>query len=92
MKWSEKTRVDFIGYASENTRYDYAIVYTDRFFGKSLVVCMQTGRSSFLCYDDAQNVEYLQKTYKIAGREEAEELSVFLQQHLPAVSHHQDQY
>jgi len=46
---SESAKVDFFGYASERARYDFAIVFTNRFFGKPLVVCMQTGRSSLLC-------------------------------------------
>ncbi|WP_199617747.1 DUF3055 domain-containing protein [Paenibacillus alkalitolerans] len=80
---SESTTVEFFGYVSERARYDFAIVHTDSFFGKPLVVCMQTGRSSLLCADDAANTEYLQKLYGIDTIEEAQELSVIMQQRLP---------
>lgn len=80
---SENAKVDFFGYASERARYDFSIVFTDSFFGKPLVVCMQTGRSSLLCADDIENTENLQKLFAITSSEEAEELAVILKQRLP---------
>lgn len=83
---TERTQVSFIGYASEASRYDFAIIYTDCFFGKPLVVCMQTGKSALLCENDLNNLEYLQQVYNISSREEAEEISHFLLQRIPAVT------
>jgi len=80
---TENAKVDFFGYASERARYDFAIVFTNRFFGKPLVVCMQTGRSSLLCADDLKNTETLQRTFSIAGEEGAAELAALLKQRLP---------
>ncbi|HZG85459.1 DUF3055 domain-containing protein [Paenibacillus sp.] len=80
---SEQTKVDFFGYATERARYDFAIVYTNRFFGKPLVVCMQTGRSSLLSADDLANTEHLQRIFSLSGAEEAEDLAVILRQRLP---------
>jgi hypothetical protein len=80
---SETSKVVFFGYASERARYDFAIVFTNGFFGKPLVVCMQTGRSSLLCADDTANIEYLQKIFAIVDAEEAKELALILQQRLP---------
>ncbi|HZG56667.1 DUF3055 domain-containing protein [Paenibacillus sp.] len=80
---SESAKVDFFGYASERARYDFAIVFTNRFFGKPLVVCMQTGRSSLLCADDLTNTENLQRTFAIENEEEAGELAMLLKQRLP---------
>lgn len=82
---SERAHVHFIGYASEIARYDFAIVYTDSFFGKPLVICMQTGKSALLCENDLNNLEYLQRVFSISGRTEAEELAIFLRQRVPAV-------
>jgi hypothetical protein len=75
---TEQTQVNFAGYISENARYDFSIIETDQFFGKSLVVCMQTGRSSLMCFDDLSNLDYLQSVFNIVRKEEAEELSNFL--------------
>lgn len=83
---SEQTQVRFIGFVSELGRYDFGIVYTQMFFGKLLVVCMQTGRSSLLSLEDAENLEYLQQIYNLRSIEEAEEISIFLKNHLPAQS------
>jgi hypothetical protein len=88
---SETSTVSFVGYISETARYDYAIVYTDCFFGKPLVVCMQTGKSALLCADDIHQFEYLQKLFSLASHKEAKELSLFLSQRIPDMSL-QDQY
>ncbi|GIP32860.1 DUF3055 domain-containing protein [Paenibacillus sp. J2TS4] len=86
----ERATVHFIGYASETTRYDFAIVYTEHFFGKPLVLCMQTGKSTLLCLDDVNNLEHLQTHFGVK-LDEAEELSSFFHERLPAVGLH-DQY
>lgn len=88
---SERTQVNFIGYASEMARYDFAIVYTDSFFGKPLVICMQTGKSALLCEHDLENLDYLQHVFNISTKNEAEELSIFLRQRIPSVPS-QEQY
>jgi hypothetical protein len=88
---TENTQVSFIGYASETARYDFAVVYTDSFFGKPLVVCMQTGKSALLCENDLENLEYLQRIFSISDRKQTEELSQFLKQRIPAIPS-QEQY
>lgn len=80
---SEDTKVRFIGFVSNHARYDFGIVYTRQFFGKPLVVCMQTGRSTLLCAEDVSRVEHIQQVFNINCIEEAEVLSTFFQQHLP---------
>jgi len=80
---SEQSKVEFFGYATEQARYDFAIVYTNRFFGKPLVVCMQTGRSSLLSADDLANTDHLQRVFSLPSGEEAEDLAVILRQRLP---------
>ena len=82
----ESSKVNFIGYVSERARYDFAIVYTDSFFGKPLVVCMQTGRSTLLCDSDLNDAEQLQRTFLIKDDAEADELAQFLRQRLPGLS------
>jgi len=79
----DENESDFFGYASERARYDFAIVFTNRFFGKPLVVCMQTGRSSLLSADDLSDTENLQRTFAIDNEEEAGELAMLLKQRLP---------
>jgi hypothetical protein len=83
---SEKAKVRFVGFISEHGRYDFGIVYTHMFFGKPLVVCMQTGRSSLLSLEDAENLEYLQKIFGLRSKEEAEEISIFFKSNLPTIT------
>jgi hypothetical protein len=83
---SEQVKVRFVGFSSDKARYDFGIVYTTQFFGKPLVVCMQTRTSSLMCSEDVVNTEYLQKTFKLSDHEEAEKLKEFFKLNLPAVS------
>ncbi|MBO8171181.1 MAG: DUF3055 domain-containing protein [Bacillaceae bacterium] len=82
---SERTKVRFVGLTTGQARYDFAIVYTKQFFEKPLVVCMQTGRSTLLCSEEARNASYLQQVFQLEKKEEADELSDFFIQNLPRV-------
>lgn len=82
---SELTHVHFIGYATEHARYDFSIVYTDHFFGKTLVICMQTGRSALLDANDLTNTDYLQLKFSIANPESAAELALCLAARIPSL-------
>jgi len=82
---TESTKVRFLGLASKDSRYDFGVVFTKQFFGKPLVICMQTGRSTLMCSEEAQSVEHIQKAFNIENEKEANELSEFFQHHLPSM-------
>ena len=82
----ENVKVQFIGFTTENARYDFGIVYTNMFFGKPLVICMQTGRSTLLCADEAENVDHLMKVFQINCLKEAEDLALWFRSKLPTMS------
>jgi len=82
---AEQTNVNFIGCISENARYDFSIIYTNHFFGKPLVVCMQTGRSAVIGTEDLNHVDYIQKMFHITDRKVGEDLAVLLRSRIPAV-------
>lgn len=86
---TEQAQVNFIGYATENERFDLAIMYTDNFFGKPLVICMQSGKSAVLSADDLDNLDYLQKAFSIRSHGEAVAFQSFLHQRLPAILAHE---
>ena len=67
----EDVKVRFVGFTPEEARYDFGLVYTNMFFGKPLVICMQTGRSTLLDPLDLENIDYLQKTLKIPDMKQA---------------------
>lgn len=83
---SENAKVRFLGFASEESRHDFGIVYTHKFDGKPLVICMQTGQSTLLCSEDAVNPGYLQKVFRLKSASEAEALSAFFQEYLPTIT------
>ena len=80
---NEKVQVRFVGFTTEDTRYDFGIVHTNMFFGKPLIVCMQTGRSALLDPADLDNIEYLQATFHIKETKQAADLAEFFQSALP---------
>lgn len=80
----EQSQVRYVGFLSDSMRFDFCIVYTTMFFGKTLIVDMQTGRSALMNESDLSNIEYLQKLYNMDDRREAEELADFFKAILPA--------
>jgi hypothetical protein len=83
---TERVRVRFVGFTTEEVRYDFGIIHTNMFFGKPLVICMQTGRSTLLDANDFKNYEFLQSAFHIKSRKEAEDLSLFFEESIPLPS------
>lgn len=89
---SENANVRFLGFISEGTRYDFGMVFTHKFYGKPLVICMQTGQSTLLSSEDAVNPGYLQKIFRLDSENEAVTLAEFFQEHLPSIPFEENQY
>ena len=81
----EKVKVRFIGFTTEDTRFDFGIVYTNMFFGKPLVVCMQTGRSALLDPKDLDDTDYMMTAFRITDQQQAVDLIEFFREELPSV-------
>ncbi|MBB5172233.1 hypothetical protein HNQ41_000373 [Texcoconibacillus texcoconensis] len=81
----ENVNVQFVGMSTETARYDFGIVFTNMFFGKPLVVCMQTGRSTLLCSDEANSVEAIQRAFHIDDFGEATRVAKYFQERLPSM-------
>ncbi|PLR97440.1 DUF3055 domain-containing protein [Bacillus sp. T33-2] len=81
----ENVKVRFVGFVTDHSRYDFGIVYTNMFFGKPLVVCMQTGRSTLLDPQDIENLEHLQQVFRIQDLEQAAHLAEFFEGILPSI-------
>lgn len=79
---SEQTSTRFIGFATDYARYDLAIVSTAHFYGKKLVVAIQSGKTAILSQDEAQNVPYIMEAFGISDEQEAVEFSEFLTSNL----------
>lgn len=82
---SERVNVRFVGFMTDDSRYDFGIVYTHMFFGKPLVICMQTGRSTLLDAKDLEDLEHLQKLFRIPSKTQASELAQSLKDTFPFI-------
>lgn len=60
-------------------RFDLAVVTTNRFYGKKLVIDLQFGVAAIIGPDDLAKEGYLEKTFSM-NEVEAEELRSFLEQ------------
>jgi hypothetical protein len=74
---TEETRTRFVCFFGNTCRFDFAITTTTRFYGKKLVIDLQTGRTAIIGPDDLAEEGYLEHVYKL-NEEEAEELRDFL--------------
>jgi hypothetical protein len=75
---TEQTSTRFVTFISPKLhRFDLAITTTGRFYGKKLVIDLQSGRSGVLGPDDLEEEGVLEHVFRISG-EQAEELAQFL--------------
>ena len=76
---SEDTQTRFVGFVGDH-RWDLAITKTQHFYGKSLVVCLQTNRVGILGNDDLEDdkLYLLGRTFGLDDEDQTIELRNFL--------------
>lgn len=74
---TEETEVRYVGFMGEHTRFDLAILKTERYFGKQLVFNIQNGRFAIIGEDDLEEPGYLEQAYSLS-EEEADEMRELL--------------
>ncbi|MBB5324368.1 hypothetical protein HNQ34_001461 [Anoxybacillus tepidamans] len=72
-----ETKTRFVSFLGERQRFDLAIVKTDRFYGKYLVLDMQSNRFAIIGPDDLEEPGYLEYAYRL-NEEDANDLRSFL--------------
>ncbi|MGD6776645.1 DUF3055 domain-containing protein [Sutcliffiella horikoshii] len=72
-----ETKTRFVSFMGENSRFDLAIVKSDRYYGKSLVLDIQGNRFAIIGSDDLDEPGYLEHAYQLS-EEDAAELRSFL--------------
>jgi len=84
---TEQTSTRFVTMITPKlNRFDLAIVTTNRFYGKKLVVDLQSGISAVIGPDDLEEEGYLAHRYKLT-EEQAEELYGFLSEIIGPISY-----
>jgi hypothetical protein len=74
-----ETRTRFVSFMGEHRRFDLAITQTDRFYGKYLVLDLQSNRFAIIGQDDLDEPGYLEHAYNLS-EEDANDLRSFLQE------------
>ncbi|WP_088103986.1 DUF3055 domain-containing protein [Halalkalibacter urbisdiaboli] len=73
----EETRTRFVSFMGEHQRFDLAIISSSRYYGKQLVLDVQSNRFAIIGEDDLEEPGYLEHAYQL-DEEDAEELRSFL--------------
>ncbi len=76
---SETTNIRYVSFFTDHSRFDLAIVHSNRFFGKSLILDLQNGRCAIVGKDDLDEPGYLEYAFGLS-ESAAEELKDFLDQ------------
>ncbi|GMB09027.1 DUF3055 family protein [Thermolongibacillus altinsuensis] len=71
------TKTRFVSFVGKNQRFDLAILHTDRFYGKLLVLDLQSNRFAIIGSDDLDEPGYIEHAYGL-NEEDANELRSFL--------------
>jgi Protein of unknown function (DUF3055) len=71
------TKTRFVSFMGENQRFDLAIIQSDRYYGKHLVLDIQGGRFAIIGSDDLEEPNYLEHIFKLS-EEDGQELREFL--------------
>ncbi len=76
---TEDSKTRFVSFATDNGRFDLAIIQTDRFYGKQIVLNTQSNRYAILGHDDLDEPGYLEAVFNLSSQA-AEELKDFLRE------------
>lgn len=72
-----ETKTRFVSFMGENNRFDLAIVKSDRYYGKHLVLNILSSRFAIIGEDDLNEPGYIEHAFDL-DEEDAEELRDFL--------------
>ncbi|MBS4190683.1 DUF3055 domain-containing protein [Bacillus sp. FJAT-49705] len=71
------TKTRFVSFMGENQRFDLAIIQSDRYYGKHIVLDIQSNRFAIIGTDDLKEEGYLEYAFNLS-EEDAEDLRSFL--------------
>ena len=76
---NESSQVQFVGFVGEFSRYDLMLVQTDRHFGKTIVLNMQTNKFGIIGTDDLEEAGYISHILGVT-EDEGNEITEYLNQ------------
>lgn len=72
-----ETKTRFISFMGENQRFDLAIIKSDRYYGKHIVLNLLSNLFAIIGRDDLDEPGYIEEAYQLS-EEDAAELRDFL--------------
>lgn len=72
-----ETKTRFVSFMGEHERHDLALLYSDRHYGKVIVLDIQRNKFAIIGHDDLNEPGYLEHAFSVS-EEAAEELRSFL--------------
>ncbi|WP_226529107.1 DUF3055 domain-containing protein [Metabacillus niabensis] len=72
-----ETKTRFVSFMGDNQRFDLAVIQSDRYYGKQLVLDIQSNRFAIIGEDDLKEPGYIEHAFNL-NEENAEELREFL--------------
>lgn len=76
---TEDTKTRFISFMGEQQRFDLAIIHSNRYYGKSIVINIQGNKYAIIGHDDLDEDGYLEHAFDLSEKD-ALELKDFLQE------------
>ncbi|QHS23132.1 DUF3055 domain-containing protein [Virgibacillus sp. MSP4-1] len=73
----EQADIRYVSFMGQDSRYDLAVITTDRYYGKKVVMDLQGSRFAIIGEDDLKEDGYLEHAFHLTEIE-AEELREFL--------------
>lgn len=74
---TEDSQTRFISFMGENQRFDLAITKTQKYYGKLLILNLQSNKFAIIGSDDLKEPGYIEHAYDL-NEEDAEDLRSFL--------------
>lgn len=74
---TEQTKTRFVSFMGESQRFDIAIMTTSRYYGKQIVLDMQSNRLAIIGTDDLEEPGYIEHAFNLSEKD-AEDLLSFL--------------
>lgn len=71
----DTTTTRFVSFAGEHGRYDFALLQTDRYYGKQIVINLQGRNYAIIGRDDLDEPGYIEYAFQFNEQEAAEVIS-----------------
>jgi hypothetical protein len=69
---TEQTKTRFVSFMGENQRFDIAIMSTSRYYGKQIVLDMQSNRLAIIGTDDLEEPGYIEHAFNLDEKDAAD--------------------